>query len=81
MKLFTEHPESIGETYTEHLLYACCKAWFVFKISIILFIHGVFPFWYKYEGSERIEQLCDELVKRKSGAGHEEDCSCDSDPQ
>ena len=78
MKLFSEHPNSIGETYLEHLEYAGKKSWCMFKISIIILTHAVFPFWYKYEGSERIEALCKELEDRKSGAKDEKDCSCDS---
>lgn len=78
MSIFTEHPREVGETYFQHLSYACKKGLAVLKIALILFVHGLFPFWYKYEGSQRIEELCDELTKRKSGEQHEEDCSCSS---
>lgn len=77
MRLFSEHPSSIGETYAEHLIYACGKSLCVFKIAVILFIHGVFPFWYKHEGTGRIESLCAELEQRNAGVNHEKDCSCD----
>ena len=81
MSIFSEHPNSVGETYWEHMRYACGKSWFIFKVAVIIFIHAIFPFSYKCEGSERIESLCDELTKRKSGAKHEEDCSLDSDSE
>lgn len=54
-KAFTEHPEETGESYLEHL-------WFTTKMSlrfiyttVVLIIHGVFPFLLTRAASSQIE--------------------------
>ena len=56
-RAFTEHPEETGETYAEHL-------WFTFKMSmrflyttIVIIIHGLFPFLLKRAASDQIERI------------------------
>ena len=56
-KAFTQHPEDTGETYLEHL-------WFTFKISLrfayvtlVILIHGLFPFWFVRTSSQQIEKV------------------------
>ena len=54
-RAFTEHPEETGETYPEHL-------WFTVKMSsrflfttVVLMIHGLFPFLLTRAASKQIE--------------------------
>lgn len=54
-KAFTEHPEETGESYLQHL-------WFTTKMSlrfiyttIVLLIHGIFPFLLTRTASTQIE--------------------------
>lgn len=70
MKRFTEHPESVGETYFEHM-----RTSFGFGAKMLVsgmgcFLHGIFPFLCVKTGSETITTLHDRMVthrdKRKS---------------
>lgn len=63
-KAFTEHPASVGESYTEHMGMA-----FGFGSKMILagcacVLHGIFPFWFKTNGSECIKALHDCMSNR-----------------
>jgi len=44
LKIFTSHPESVGETYIQHLI-VCLKASCVLLLACVFnLIHGLFPF-------------------------------------
>jgi cystathionine beta-synthase len=62
---FTKHPGLIGETYFQHGLFAFKHALYLIKTAIILFIHGLFPFFFQTTSSRRIEQLWLLLQSRK----------------
>jgi Family of unknown function (DUF6356) len=56
-KAFTQHPEDTDETYWEHL-------WFTLRMSarflyttLVILIHGVFPFLLTRAGSDQIEAI------------------------
>jgi len=56
-KAFTEHPEETGESYLQHL-------WFTIKMSarfifttVVLLIHGLFPFLLERTASKQIERV------------------------
>src|SRR5438045_1418815 len=56
-RAFTEHPQDTGETYWEHL-------WFTFRMcgrflyaTIVLLVHGLFPFLLVRAGSTQIEKI------------------------
>lgn len=51
------HLEEINMTYLEHMLQAFSYSIEALKACIILFIHGLFPDIYKYEGSKKIHNL------------------------
>ena len=56
-KVFCEHPESVGESYFEHMGMA-----FGFGMKMLLgglacLIHGLFPFLCVTRGSETIKEL------------------------
>lgn len=69
-KIFIEHPQSIGETYFQHMKCAITMAYKTFIISLILLIHAIFPHLYQDEASERIKKLNKEIQIRKG-------CRCD----
>ena len=62
---FTKHPNSIGETYSQHLLKAFSFGCKLLLLSICCFIHGVFPFLHKHTTLEKLEHLNDILRSRK----------------
>lgn len=69
-RLFTEHPESVGETYLEHL---CAATGFAARMvlgGVACFLHALFPFAFRRTGSECIEQLHDRMVANRSRVAH-----------
>lgn len=62
MRLFTEHPKSVGESYAEHFAMASS-----FGIPLILagfacLLHGFFPFMFEKTGSSAVRKLYDRMV-------------------
>ena len=67
-KAFTEHPQSVGESYIEHMGTA-----FGFGIKMILsgiacLIHGLFPFLFTMTGRNCINTLHDRMVVNRCKA-------------
>jgi hypothetical protein len=68
-RLFTEHPASVGETYLQHLGKACGFAVRMVGAGLACFLHALFPFAFQHTGSDCIERLHDEMMRRRrSGA-------------
>lgn len=64
MRMFTEHPKSIGESYFQHFTFATK---FGFKMAIggiACMIHGIFPFLFQKTGSRTLEELHANFTKR-----------------
>ena len=65
-RAFTEHPESVGETYFEHLAHASG-----FGVRMVLggfacILHGLLPFLFVKTGSKQIETLHGRMVVNRS---------------
>ena len=65
-RAFTEHPESVGETYFEHLAHASG-----FGVRMVLggfacILHGLLPFLFVKTGSKQIEPLHGRMVVNRS---------------
>lgn len=64
--LFTEHPNSVGETYTEHMgaafSFGSRMAW----TGLCCLIHGFLPFLFKTKGRDLIAQLHHEMVTHRA---------------
>tara|TARA_B100001142_G_C14016348_1_gene532527 strand:- start:192 stop:416 length:225 start_codon:yes stop_codon:yes gene_type:complete len=63
--IFKDHPNSVGETYFQHLLKAMS---FVIKLNLIAaraFIHAIFPWCFKDSVSNQIKELNDILQARR----------------
>jgi Family of unknown function (DUF6356) len=55
--LFTEHPQSVGETYAEHMVRA---SWFggrMIVAGLACMVHALLPFVFVRTGSQAIEEL------------------------
>ncbi|MEE8122650.1 MAG: DUF6356 family protein [Alphaproteobacteria bacterium] len=61
-ELFTEHPNSVEETYVEHMGMAFSFAGRMFLGSVACFIHGFLPFLCVKTGSATIDALHDRMV-------------------
>src|SRR5437879_11206305 len=57
IRAFTEHPASVGETYTEHLANAVCFGTRMMLAGIACLVHGVLPFLFVRTGSRAITEL------------------------
>ena len=63
---FTEHPNSAGETYLQHMW---CAIKFSFKLECLAccaFIHAIFPFLCETTASDGIKKLNDCMKKRRN---------------
>ena len=67
-RLFTEHPESVGETYLQHLFAASGFAVRMVFGGIACLLHAIFPFAFRRTGSECIESLHQRMVLNRSSA-------------
>jgi uncharacterized integral membrane protein (TIGR00698 family) len=66
LKAFTHHPETVGESYFEHL----CSAW-GFAATMALgalgcALHGLFPWAFQTSGSRRIRELHERMVTHRT---------------
>lgn len=61
-KLFTDHPASVDETYTEHMGMALGFAAPLFKAAFACLIHAFLPFLFVTKGRDTISDLHDRLV-------------------
>lgn len=64
-KLFSEHPASVGETYTEHMGQAFSFSGALIVAGLACFCHGIFPFLFKKTGSKAITRLHDRMVSNR----------------
>lgn len=62
---FFDHPESIGESYLQHLSKASGFAVRLVWASLACFLHGLFPFLFVKTGSVIISQLNDSMVAHR----------------
>jgi hypothetical protein len=62
LRAFTEHPSSVGETYTEHLAQAGCFGLRMIGAGIACLVHALLPFLFARTGSVAIAELNDRMV-------------------
>ena len=65
-RLFVEHPETVGETYLQHLQQASGFALCMFSAGLACLIHGLFPFMFQSTGSDKIRNLHSRMVMHRS---------------
>lgn len=63
-KLFRMHPQSIGETYVQHLLEAAYCGLIMLFSGVICIIHAIFPFLFITTASKRIVYLVQRFESR-----------------
>lgn len=64
-KLFTDHPATVGETYSEHFVQASSFSGRLFVASIACFIHGLIPGLCVKTGSNTIQELHECMVTNR----------------
>lgn len=63
---FLEHPNSVGESYGQHLRAALGYSWRLFKGSLACALHGLMPWLCTHSGSALIQDLHQELQARNA---------------
>ena len=63
---FTEHPESVGESYGEHFVSAMGFSLSMFRAAFVCAIHAVLPFMFEKTGSTCVTGLYDRMVTNRS---------------
>ena len=62
IRAFTDHPASVGESYTQHLFRAVYFGVRMVFAGIACLVHGVLPFLFVRTGSRAIAELNDRMV-------------------
>ena len=68
LRLFSEHPASVGETYAQHLRTAAGFAAAMFVGALACLVHAVLPFLCVRTGSNTILRLHDRMVTNRTDA-------------
>jgi len=66
--VFLRHPESIGETYWQHLRFASFSGLRLVIAGVACIIHSIFPIFFEKVASNTIEKLSQEIAARKKSS-------------
>ena len=66
--IFTKHPKSVGESYSQHFLKSCSFSLLLLSLSLKAFIHAILPFLYVTSVSDKIMTLGESMKKRREKA-------------
>ena len=68
MNVFTEHPSSVGMTYTQHFKFALGLSGVLTQAALCSFIHAIFPFLFETSTSDIIKIMSKEFedLKKKT---------------
>jgi len=66
--LFTEHPQSVGESYLEHMDSAFSFGGRMVAAGVACLLHGIFPFLFVKTGSATIRHLHEAMITHRSRA-------------
>jgi hypothetical protein len=67
-RAFTDHPDSVGETYFEHMGSASWFAMTMLVGAVACLLHAIFPFAFQKSGSRRIKALYGRMVTNRHRA-------------
>ncbi|MBS0481628.1 MAG: hypothetical protein JSR96_05635 [Proteobacteria bacterium] len=65
VRLFREHPASVGETYVEHLGVASSFGFRMILGGCACLIHGLLPFLFVKTGSKQVTELHTRMVTNR----------------
>jgi len=66
---FTQHPAEAGETYLQHLLFTLGMALRLLVTSVVLIIHGLFPFVFCHTASRKMKRCQAVMAERAKMTG------------
>jgi len=61
-KLFSEHPNSVGETYLQHFGVAMSFGARMVVAGLACMLHGILPFLFVTTGSSTVRHLHDKMI-------------------
>lgn len=64
-RTFFEHPQSVEETYTEHLVFAMKFSFSLFVAALAAMVHALIPSLCERTASRKIGELHDRMHNRK----------------
>ena len=64
-RLFTEHPDSVGETYVEHMGVALSFAGPLLAAGCAALVHAVLPFLFLTTASATVKRLHARMMNRR----------------
>lgn len=67
-KLFSEHPQSVGESYSQHFAAAWSFGSRMIVAGSACMLHGVFPFLFVKAGSSTVRHLHDAMITHRTRA-------------
>jgi hypothetical protein len=66
IRLFTQHPRSVGESYFEHMGSATVFGSRMVVAGCACLLHGIFPFLFVTTGSQTVRHLHDRMITHRS---------------
>ncbi len=63
--LFREHPESVGETYFQHLQVALTFSLRMAIGSVVCLVHAILPFAFERTGSQILDKMHRQMVSQR----------------
>jgi hypothetical protein len=66
MNPFTSHPNTVGETYSEHLATATGFGGRMIVAGLACMLHGIFPFLFVTTGSRTVRHLHEVMITHRS---------------
>ena len=68
-KLFTDHPEDVGETYLSHQKFGVLTGLKLQLLTIAILIHSIFPFLFVTTAGDGLRKICKEMDERDKRNG------------
>lgn len=62
---FRQHPQSVGESYLQHMATSFSFGATMFATSMAALVHGVFPFLFVKTGSNAVSRLHQRMVAHR----------------
>ncbi|UEM07900.1 DUF6356 family protein (plasmid) [Skermanella rosea] len=67
IRLFTDHPSAVGESYLEHLIFAVGFGLRMLGGGLACCVHGVLPFLFVTTGGRTVLDLHGVLARKRAG--------------
>ena len=63
LELFKKHPDSVGESYLEHMRAALAFSFTMVRAAIACFVHAFLPFLFVETASGTVDRLSKKMVR------------------